>query len=401
MFDVRRPWSRLVALAIPLTSLGGAHAAAADGARGIALDEAVHLAESAAPAALVQEARARAAEAEVGVAGALRNPQVLVGTTTASAQFVGGASISVPLFGQRGAAIDAARAGAHAAAVEAAVGRADVRLAATVAWVDLWLAEREIALAREDGARFERLRAAAEDRFEQGAAPRIDVLRAKADAHRARAAASALEAQRDAISSQLAALVGRDPAAPLATTGEPRSAPREAAVSVAQHPLVARTRARLSAADAVVSRERRARWPLLSFSIQEWYQARNPDTRGFLTVDVPLFDGPSVDRAVLQARAARVEADAARVDAEAEVVRVRALFNAADRRCKSAVDDVLPVAKETADLAEEAYQDGALDLTTTLAAAQSLSAAKLTAARAIAERARAAATLDRLAGRLR
>src|SRR5581483_3469458 len=92
---------------------------------GITLPDALSQAAARAPDALVAIARQAAAETEIDVAGMLVNPTVRIGALTAPARFQGGITFTLPLFGQRGAAIRAAEAGADAARWDLARARLD------------------------------------------------------------------------------------------------------------------------------------------------------------------------------------------------------------------------------------------------------------------------------------
>ena len=80
----------------------------------LSLADAVGASQRAAPDVLVSIARSATARSEIGVAGIFTSPQVTVGTSTGSAVLVTSLFIALPVFGQRGTAIDAAEAQAAA-----------------------------------------------------------------------------------------------------------------------------------------------------------------------------------------------------------------------------------------------------------------------------------------------
>src|SRR5437667_5860180 len=81
-----------------------------DPARPISFERARALAEQLAGDVVVAERRVEVARGEVGVAGALANPSLTVLSARQTAQLGLGLVVPLPLFGQRGTAIAAARA---------------------------------------------------------------------------------------------------------------------------------------------------------------------------------------------------------------------------------------------------------------------------------------------------
>ena len=141
------------------------------GARPITFAEARAAGEAAAPDVALAAGRDQIARAQVGVAGALANPTV--GATTARETAKLGVSLSVPLplFGQRGTAVTAARGDADAAALDVEAARADGRFAASIAWLDLWEAQERARLLAEAASDAERVATIADEKFKAGTAP--------------------------------------------------------------------------------------------------------------------------------------------------------------------------------------------------------------------------------------
>ena len=389
----------VLGLWVPAVSLAGPAAAGSTAAESaaivdaITLPDAVLLAQREAPIVVLAAARAEVVHSEVDVARAFRDPQILVGTTSATAVFIGGVSWWVPLFRQRGKAIATARAQGHAADAGTALVRADAGLAVTLAWLDLWLADRLLALAREDDVRRDRLREAAKVRFDEGAAPRTH------------SELRALQTQREASSIQLSLLLGRDPTTRLRAVGDPPATPTAVpGDALDAHPRTAQARAGLRASNAFVHSEQRSRWPLLGISLQGWFAEDRASSRGragvandyrvLVTADLPLFDAGRVKRAHRQRDLARVQLAITRAEVQAEVMRARAAYDAAAERCAAQITIVVPAVREAAELSSEAYAAGGLDLTGALAIEQSLSDAQLVAALALVARGRAVAALN-------
>jgi len=398
-------WPLLTLLTLAMTVSA---AAQEDGPGALSLQEAQELALSEAPDVVLSTARASTARTEVGVAGMYQNPQFTVGATTGAAKYYGTFYIDLPLFGQRAAAMDAADAQARIVAAGVEVTRIDARLAATLAWLDLWQLQEESIIAANNALRRLRILDTAQARFAEGAAPRLEVLRAETDARRARSIVASLERQRSAAAARLAVLLSRHEPLMVAIEGEPGtpySPPSIAALEgfLSDHPLTERAHAMLHAADAVVIRERRARRPALGVQVGGAFGVRfGPpyrDIQGSLKVDLPFFHHPLIARAESARSTAQTELETVVIQLRARMVSALSDYLAAVRRQEAEVNQVLPAAREAADLSDEAYQSGGLDLTGVLAAEQVLSDARLAAVRATADRARALGVLEHAAGR--
>ena len=404
----RLPWLFLVTCLLCLTSARSA-AAQETATVAISLPAALQVTERAAPDVLVAVARASSARAEVAVAGMFPNPRLTVGAASGSAVVYGNLFIALPLFGQRRTAMEAADAQARVVAAGVDVARLDARLAVTLAWIDLWLMTGQAQIARDNAARRDRLLETARVRFDEGGAPRLEVLRLDTDARRARAEVAALDGQQAAAAARLAVLLGQPAAQFLEAQGEPRSVAAPPALAslealVVDHPVARRAQALLGVADAVIARERRARWPLIGVQVgANLFERQPPPANDFsvaLSMDLPFFSAPLVARAEANRGAARVELDALLAQLRSALVSARSEYLATELRYAAQVEEVLPAAREAADLAAEAYRSGGLDLTGTLAAEQVLSDTRLAVVRATADRGRALGLFEHVAGRM-
>jgi outer membrane protein TolC len=374
----------------------------------LSLHAAQKLARIEAPEVVLSTARASTARTEIGVAGMFPNPQLVVGSTSGSARIYGTFYIALPIFGQRAAAMDAADAQARVAAAGVEVTRLDARLAATLAWLDLWQLQEEFLIATNNALRRDRILDTAQARFAEGAAPRLEVLRAETDARRTRSVVASLEKQRSAAAARLSVLLSRNETLTVAIEGEPGtpySPPSTAALEsfIADHPLTQRAKAILHAAHAVVIREHRARRPNLGIQVGGVFSDRagppTHDAQASLKVDLPFFNHSLIARAESAQSTARTELETVVIQLRARMVSALSDYLAAVRRQEAEVSQVLPAAREAADLSDEAYQSGGLDLTGVLAAEQALSDARLAAVRSTADRARALGVLEHAAGR--
>lgn len=401
-----RPYLSVLALLFFVSSRDAFARGRDETAEPVSLVEAQRRAQAMAPDVVLAVARADLTRADVDVAGILPSPRLNVGTTTSAAVLTGSLSMFFPLFGQRGKAMDAAEAQVRVAEAGTDVTRLDARLAVTLAWLDLWQLQEESRIANDNADRHDRILDMAKQRFSEGAAPRLEVLRAETDARRTRAEVSALEAQVTAASSRLAVLLGSSDLPKI--QGDPRLV--ETVPDLAQldamaneHPLLVRARLSRSAADAAIARERRTRVPLVGAQIGGSFFERYPppsnDVSFQLMVDLPIFNGALTDRAIRARQTAQVELQTMTLQLQSRIASARSDYVASVRRQDAQIHQVLPTARETADLSQEAYRSGGLDLTSALATEQALSDARLAAVRSTADRARALGALEHATGR--
>jgi len=373
--------------------------------------EALCRADQRAPDLMVSLAQADVARKDVDVASMLSNPQVSAGASveyTLIATFY----MRLPTSGQRRTAEQVAIAQSKVAEASVEVVRLDARLAASLAWIDLWAAVHETRLAEDEAARYDRVLAAVQASVKDGSAPELEQIRAEADASRAHSEVSALEAAQVAASARLAVLLGEgaDPRL-LAPSGAPDAgeAPSDAALDtyLSSHPLASHARAVIGSADATVKSERRARAPQVGLSVQEWL-FRKPQVWAFLggrnevraiaTIDLPLFDKPRVAHAQALSQEARASANAEDARLRAAAIAARADYVAARRRCEAVSDHVAPAARVAADRAQQAYVAGEIDLAAAELALQAEFGAERTLLTCEVNRARAWAQLEHALG---
>src|SRR3569623_271256 len=146
-------------------------------AQPVTLAEARMRALRAGPELLLARPREQVARAQGDVAGALPNPTVGVTTARLTARLTTSLLQPLPLFGQRGAGIDAARADAEAAHLDIAAVAVDARLGVTAAWLELWAAQERPRLLQQAAADAARVAAIAHARFAAGSGPRGDEVR--------------------------------------------------------------------------------------------------------------------------------------------------------------------------------------------------------------------------------
>ncbi|MFL5308424.1 MAG: TolC family protein [Polyangia bacterium] len=396
------------ALAALVVADSGPARAETPGARPVTFAAARAAGESAAPDVMLAAGRDAVTRAQLGVAGALANPTV--GLTTARETARLGLSVSVPLpvFGQRGAAVAAARSDADAAALDVEAARAEGRFAASLAWLDLWEAEGRARLFAEAAADAARVAAIADEKFKAGSAPRVDVLRTAADRARARADAAFAAASVPAAAARLAIAMGdatmdRPTAAGAAEMELGHSQLADLVRLLPTHPAVRRDRARVEAAAAHVRAEQRLRWPAINAELAvNWHDPTLPatDLIGGLAFEAPVLNlrGGAIARA--KAEQALEETTAAlelrRLDADLTDSYARA--QGAGARARSLATDVLPALEEVRRMTEEGYRDGRVDLLRLIDAQRARLDSRLAQIEAQATWERALAEVERAAG---
>lgn len=384
--------------------------------RRVTLDEVLREAHRAAPDLVVARAQQQVAHAEVGIAGVYPNPSAAVGTSTQTAKLSGTLSIPLVILGQRGAAIDAAKADEATVMMDTQVAWNDIRQATVRAYIALWLAEGVADARRQSAAIEATLEQSVVQRVQVGSAPELDAMRVHAE--KLRADDDVLEATADvtASGSELGRWMGIPDGGGLRATGDlqaPDAAPA-LPLLVAQtdgNASVRREQSDVRAADARVERERALVRPSmgLDLGVDAWDPTLLPpgstgtpplNYRAQLTFDLPVFNqrGPYIDREKAQGDVARARVQSARVRASAELTAAYRTFEAATARQRTLVDAVVPAAQAAAKATEEAYTLGRAQLVAVLDAERALVDARVTALEAQAARASAWADVEHALG---
>jgi outer membrane protein, heavy metal efflux system len=381
----------------------------------VSLDDALREAHRASPDLVVARARESVAHAEVGIAGVYPNPSLIGATTTEYAAVSGGVSIPLIVLGQRGAAVQAARAEEVTVASDTRVAWNDVRQAAVLAYVALWENEG-LANARSEAATLEAtLESLVVERVEVGSAPELDAIRVHAERLRADADAVEATARIAAAGSRLGAWMGiRDGAGLRASAGAfvPETLPALPALLArldASAP-VQREESDVRASQARVAREKALVRPAMvldvGFDALDRSVQHVPGTGPFvnyraqLAIDVPLFNqrGPYVELEQARGEVARARTQAVRTLAAAELTAAYGTFEAASVRQRALVDGVVPAAREAASATKDAYVVGRAQLVAVLDAQRALIEARVAALEAQTARANAWADIEHALG---
>lgn len=367
--------------------------------------EALKRARAGAPDLRVARGRESIARADVGVAGVLPNPTISAATNSQVARLALGASLPLPILGQRGASIAASRADLETAHLDVEVTWTDVRAAAGRAYVALWLAQERAAARREGSVIAARFDAAVAARVELGASPDVDGLRTRAERLRAEADAREAEALVDAAASQLAFYLATNEV--VRADGEyavPSDAPPlpSLAVRLDASPMVRRENSDARAADARVDREKALARPTPVIDLgADLGDPTLPTTnyRAGISLDVPLLSlrGPQIDRERAAAAAARSRASLELARNRAALTAAYHTFVGADARAKM-LAAVLVAADAASRATSESYQLGRAQLVAVLDASRTRLDTRLTLAEAIGTRAQAWIDIERAIG---
>ena len=259
-----------------------------------------------------------------------------------------------------------------------------------------------------------------ESRVAEGAAPRLDLLRVRANSLRTRADADAAHRGVAVAAARLALWLGgpMNRAEPLHADGDPPNAtsvvPLAALLSdLEHHPILVAARSRADMSRANVALEVRRRLPVVGIEVGTTFfdstlaPGPNQGTPAFsdahiaLSAEVPMFNahGPVIARARTAETLAHVETSAIRVQLESDLRATYARLEAEAARATAQWRDVLPATQEASEMALESYRAGRSDINGLLAAQQAVADARLTAWRVSADLARAVAAVERAGGR--
>lgn len=378
-------------------------------AREVSFADARATAEWAAPDVQLAQRRVDISAAEVQIAGTLANPTLTVSTARQTARLGTSVGVPLPLFGQRSTSVKAARADADAVRLDVEVSRREVRWRATVAWVDLWESQERARLLELAATDADRLFQIANERFDAGTGPRLDVIRTKADRARAAAEADATRRLVWAAAARLAPWIGAPPDDELTATGKP-GYPEDLSLTIGKleerlsdHPTLHRDRAQVTAAALHLQNEERLRWPMVTpqFTLNQFDPTLpGPDFIVGLSLDLPVLNlrGGATARARAQRAFAETATSADERRLHAELIDAYRRTEGASVRLRALREQVLPSMQEARDMTEEGYRSGRIDLIRLLEAQRALLDSRLAEVDAAAFWSRAVADLENAAG---
>lgn len=334
----------------------------------LSLNDAISRAMAANRTVLAAQAARAIDVAGVGAARQRPNPEFSVEEERETPHWSIGGTMPLEIAGKRGRRIDVANATLAVTEADTARVLADVRSDVRHAYYQAVAASRRVEVAQELENVASRASAAAQERFQTGAAPRLDALQAQLALSEAQNETAAARGELIAFRAELNALLGytADAQPQLSDTLEGGAPPAmEAAVSQA---LGANADLRvldrqLDEARAKVSLAKAMRRPDPSVSATLTYDAQPEFTTGWRfggTIALPIFTTGRADVAVAQASVVRAQADrdarAAQIGGAVAAAVARAA--AARQAVQRYQTDILPAAQQVEAMAQESYSSG-------------------------------------------
>ncbi len=343
--------------------------------------------------------------AGVGVAGQRPNPEASFEAARDTPHEVFSIGIPLEIGGKRARRLDVANATLARTTAAIAVQALEVRRQVRLAYFELVAAADRVRVTGELRALAERTRNAARDRFESGAAPRLEALQAEL-------ALALVDNEQEAARGRVAAaraalnvLIGRPVDAPAdpADGFDGGDVPSQIAAAVAASADVAALDREI---DEAVARERLARamrTPDPTVSGGVLFDAQPDFTYGWragVAIAIPVFTRHIADIQVETARVAQLRAEReARVAAlMGEATAAAARAQAARRQYLRYRDEIVPQLGTVESMAEDSYRSGQTGLAAFLQALQAAREVRLRAADAGLEYQTALADLERALG---
>lgn len=370
----------------------------------LSLHAAQALADQHSGALFAAQAQVAASRAGVEAAGQLANPTFSAGIGQDSPTLTAGLDVKLPLFGQRGAAIDSAEAASRVTESDAQLQRARLHSAIRRAHAALWAAGQQAALASDAARLSSQVANLTAERLRLGGAAELEVEQAKQALRRAGQDLADRQAEASAAREELAALLGIDPAGLDAAAPESLEVPPVEALAqkAAAHPELEGLRRQQSAATARADEERTALRPLPSMSLtaERLGGAAGLGLRAGLAFDVPLlsWNRGRVRQQEALARVAAEQQRAAEQRLAGQLRAARARWSAAVSRAGNYARDLVAGASRVLEMAQAGYRIGRTSSFTVLQAQGELSSARSRAIDATLDSQRAIADLEEAVG---
>ena len=316
-------------------------------------------------------------------------------------------SIGVPLEfgGKRARRLDLANATLARTTAEIAVQALEIRRQVRLAYFELVAAAARVQVTTDLRGFAERARNAARDRFQSGAAPRLESVQADLALAQADNEQEAARGRLDAARVELNTLMGAAPETPATPSDsfDLGAVPADVAAIVAQSPEITAIDREI---DEAVARERLARTlrtPDTTVSGGVLFDSPPDFTYGWkagLAVTIPVFTKHEADVRVETAHVAQLRAErAARVtELTGEASAASARAQAARRRFLRYRDEIIPQLSTMETMAEDSYRSGQTGLAAFLQAMQAAREVRLLATDAGLEYQQALADLERALG---
>jgi outer membrane protein, heavy metal efflux system len=308
-------------------------------------------------------------EAQIRIAKQFQNPDVAFEATQDVPHETLMFNVPVEIGGKRGRRIDLARTEAAQADLDIRAEMRTLRRNLRQAFYGLVAADQRLRLAEEVVGLVERVRQVTQARFDEGAAPRLDVLAAELGIARARAELDLAKSSRAASQADLNAVLNQPAGQALTVAGDLADAGKVPDLASATSLAAASNTDLLAAQQEAAVEERRVsllkaeRVPTPTFSVGGVFDAPGEFRAGWsggVSIGVPLFNRSGGEIAEARATLFQIEAkrDAIRRTVENGVFAAVARIDAQRRQLEMYRATIVPAATELAGLAEEAYKLG-------------------------------------------
>jgi cobalt-zinc-cadmium efflux system outer membrane protein len=316
-------------------------------------------------------------------------------------------SLGVPLEfgGKRARRVELANATLARTTADIAVQALEIRRAVRLAYFELVAASARVQVTADLRGFAERTRNAARDRFQSGAAPRLEALQAELALAQADNEQEAARGRLEAARVELNTLIGSAPATPVTPSDafDAGSIPSDLAAMLSRSPEIVALDRQI---DEALARERLARTlrtPDTTISGGMLFDSPPEFTYGWkagLAVTIPVFTRHTADVKVETARVAQLraqrEARVTELTGQASAAAARA--QAARRRFLRYRDEIIPQLATVESMAEDSYRSGQTGLSAFLQALQAAREVRLLATDAGLEYQQALADLERALG---
>ena len=356
------------ALVLACAATGSAVFAQTSGPASLSLNEAMTRAISANRTILAAQAARAVDVAGVLAAGQHPNPEFSVEEERETPHWSVGGTLPLEIAGKRARRVDVANATLAVTEADTARVIADVRADVRRAYYQAVAATRRVEVAQELENVASRASAAAQERFQTGAAPRLDALQAQLALSEAQNETASARGELLAFRTELNTLLGypADSAPALSDTlegGALPSADAAVAQALASNVDLRVLDRQLEEARARVALAKAMRRPDPSVSATMTYGAQPEFTAGWrfgAAVALPIFTTGRADVAVADATVSRTQAerDAKATQIGGAVAAAVARAVAARQAVQRYQTDILPAAQQVEAMAQESYTSG-------------------------------------------
>lgn len=354
--------------------------------------------------------RARAIrEAEVRAAGQWANPEFSAEITRDSPH--GDLAVGLPfdIAGVRSKRVALAKAGLAMADIDEAAAAARLRRDVRLAFYGVLVADETASLAEDVVRVAQRVRDVAQARFEEGAAPRLDVMQADLGVVRAKTDVDMARSSRLAARADLNALLNRPPGMSLALAGDASDLPPLPTLDAATAAALAHNvdllsmerEAEIESSTLRVLKAERVPEPTFSFGTALNAPGEfNVGPHAGVSLAIPLFSRNQGEIAGSLARTGTIKArrEALRRQVEARVFAAVERVGARRAQVDAFRAQLLPTATELQGLAEESYKLGRDSILAALDAQRSLRDVKFECLQALLALQEAVADLEDILG---